>query len=222
MSTQHIVYFLHAEGENYCKVGETTLTGLPRRVSEFKRGKDTPVTSIGYQLCDSKEKAIELERTLLENFNRVENPKIPDKELLRIDSDLVIYIQEKCNTDSVAIEYLKSLIPIPDYDDIDPEVKLKMQKHDETILAAKMNVQSAAEKYTEAKQTLETAEQALKAAERTQQTAESKKTDYLDSIAQELWSKHWEIKKIAELTGLSETRIKNLVYERKRMKLEFH
>ena len=109
---QNIVYFLHTENEDFCKIGKSTIAGLSKRKQDYEKSKTNRVTVIGYKLCSNEKAAEILEKKLLNKFDRIGN-----QELVRIDPELVDYIREKCYYSNEP--YLDYLLPIPDYDDFD-------------------------------------------------------------------------------------------------------
>lgn len=206
MRTQHIVYFLHAKDDDFCKIGESAEgRWLKERIRDYEKFKATRVTLIGYQYCESKEAAKALERKLLDQFDR-----IGSQDLVRIDPELVNYIQKECV--HVESRHLTSLLSVPDYDDFDKEDGLKVQEHIKEVRLAK-------EEYTKAKRKSDEAFAAMEGAQQAYADSEGKQKRYLEDLAQKLRQKNWEIKKIAEVTGQSEDWVKNVVYKREQTRL---
>ena len=197
---QNIVYFLHATDEVFCKIGKSTMAGLPKRKQDYEKSKTNLVTVIGYKLCSNEKAAEILEKKLLNKFDRIGN-----QELVMIDPELVDYIREKCYYSDVP--YLDYLLPIPDYDDFDGADKQKVNAYADKIdLARKSHEQT--------KRRLEDAEKSEKEARQMLLEVQQEQDNYLVELAMTLRKRGWKIKKIAEFTGQNENQVKNSVHKR--------
>lgn len=207
LSTQHLVYFLHAKGDDYCKIGESTSQRLVERIRSFEASKASNVKLIGYQFCKDKANAQVLEKSLLNQFDRIEN-----QELVAINPELVKYILEHC--DHKETTYLASLWSIPDYDDLNrEELEKDLESHDCRIISAKETLRLASEKRDAAKRIWEKSVADMETAKEAYTTAAQERDRYLEQLAMVLRQKQWEIKKIAEVTGLDDSRVRNVVYK---------
>ena len=196
---QNIVYFLHAENEDFCKIGKSTIAGLPKRKQDYEKSKTNPVTVIGYKLCSDEKAAEILEKKLLNKFDRIGN-----QELVMIDPELVDYIRMCYYSDKPYLDYL---LPIPDYDDFDEADKQKVKAYaDKVHLARKSHEQT--------KRRLKNAEKSEKEARQICLDVQEKQDKYLVELATTLRKRGWKIKKIAEFTGQSENQVKNWVHKR--------
>lgn len=213
MSTQHLVYFLHAKGDDYCKIGESTSKRLRERIRAFEASKASAVKLLGYQFCKDKASAVALERFLLHHFDRIEK-----QELVGIDTDLVKYILEHCDHKETA--YLTSLWSMPDYDAFNPEdFEAALQKHACDVKFRKASLASVSEKHQEAKRLWEETVAEMESAAAAYTAAVHEQMRYLDQLAIALRQEHWEISKIVEVTGLDAGRVRNLVYKHSLPKL---
>lgn len=196
---QNIVYFFHAENEDFCKIGKSTIAGLPKRKQDYEKSKTNRVTVIGYKLCSDEKAAEILEKKLLNKFDRIGN-----QELVMIDPELVDYIRKCSYSDKPYLDYL---LPIPDYDDFDEAEKQKVKAYaDKVHLARKSHEQT--------KRRLENAEKSEKEARQMCLDVQQKQDKYLVELAITLRERGWKIKKIAEFTGQSENQVKNSVHKR--------
>lgn len=196
---QNIVYFLHAENEDFCKIGKSTIAGLPKRKQDYEKSKTNPVTVIGYKLCNDGKTAEILEKKLLNKFDR-----IGTQELVMVDPELVDYIRKCYYSDKPYLDYL---LPIPDYDDFDEAEKQKVKAYaDKVHLARKSHEQT--------KRRLKNAEKSEKEARQMCLDIQQKQDNYLVELAITLRKRGWKIKKIAEFTGQSENQVKNSVHKR--------
>ena len=197
---QNIVYFLHAENEDFCKISKSTIDGLPKRKQDYKKSKTNRVTVIGYKFCSNEKATGILEKKLLNKFDR-----IGDQELVMIDPELVDYIREKCSySDKPYLDYLS---PIPDYDDFDEADKQKVKAYADKVHLARKS-------HEQAERRLEDAEKSEKEARQMCLDVQQKQDKYLVELAITLRKRGWKIKKIAEFTGQSENQVKNSVHKR--------
>ena len=197
---QNIVYFLHAENEDFCKIGKSTMAGLLKRKQDYEKSKTNSVTVIGYKLCSDEKAAEILEKKLLNKFDR-----IGTQELVMVDPELVDYIRKKCAYSNKS--YLAYLLPIPDYDDFDEAEKQKVKAYAD-------KVHSAREFHEETKRRLEDAAKSEKEARQRCLDIQQKQDNYLVELAMTLRKQGWKIKKIAKFTGQSENQVKNWVHKR--------
>ena len=197
---QNIVYFLHAANEKFCKIGKSTMAGLPKRKQDYEKSKTNRVTVIGYKFCSNEKAAEILEEKLLSKFDRIGN-----QELVMIDPELVDYIRKKCFYSDKP--YLDSLLPIPDYDDFDGADKQKVKAYADKVHLARKS-------HEETKRRLEDAEKSEKEARQMCLNVQQKQDNYLVELAMTLRKRGWKIKKIAEFTGQSESQVKNSVHKR--------
>ena len=197
---QNIVYFLHAANEKFCKIGKSTIAGLPKRKQDYEKSKTNRVTVIGYEFCSNEKAAEILEKELLNKFDRIGN-----QELVMIDPELVDYIRKKCSYSDKP--YLDSLLPIPDYDDFDGAEKQKVKAYADEVHLAKKS-------HEETKRRLEDAKKSEKEARQMCLDVQQKQDNYLVELAMTLRKRGWKIEKIAEFTGQSESQVKNSVHKR--------
>lgn len=196
---QNIVYFLHAENEDFCKIGKSTIAGLPKRKQDYEKSKTNRVTVIGYKLCNNEKAAEILEKKLLNKFDRIGN-----QELVMIDPELVDYIRMCYYSDKPYLDYL---LPIPDYDDFDEAEKQKVKTYADKVHLAKKS-------HEQTKRRLENAKKSEREARQMCLDVQQKQDKYLVELAIILRKRGWKIKKIAEFTGQSENQVKNSVHKR--------